>query len=300
MSNVLFRLDSSFTIGIGHIMRDLVLAKQFKDSNIVFAVQDLSGNINDKILESGFKIEILKSNDIDELNSLIKKLRIDMVVIDHYDIGYKQEKQIKKSNPKVKILSFDDTYEKHYCDILLNHNISADSKKYKGLVPKNCELRCGSKYTLLRDEFYIEKKKKRNKKLKKVKSVFVAMGGADTAKLNIPILEILNEFSNIQVNLVTTNANKELKELQEYCKNKKWVNLHINSNKIAKILAQSNISIVTSSMSVNEVYFMRVPFITIKTANNQDDIYKYLKKKKYSTLKKFKKKKLINYLCKAL
>ena len=158
-------------------MRDIVLAKKFKNSNIIFAVQNLNGNINQKIVDSGFKIEILKSNEVDELNILIKKLKIDMLVIDHYNIDYLKEKEIKKINPEVKILSFDDTYEKHYCDILYNHNISANQKKYKSLVPKNCELRCGSKYTLLRDEFYKEKKKKEKNYLKKKKQFLLQLEG---------------------------------------------------------------------------------------------------------------------------
>ncbi len=50
-TNILFRADSSSTIGTGHIMRDLVLAEQFEDAGIVFATRDLPGNINHKIKE---------------------------------------------------------------------------------------------------------------------------------------------------------------------------------------------------------------------------------------------------------
>ena len=84
--NILVRADSSSYIGTGHIMRDLVLAKQYKNENIIFATQDLVGNINHKIIEAGYKIELLKSNDFKELNDLIKKLNIDMIIIDNYDI----------------------------------------------------------------------------------------------------------------------------------------------------------------------------------------------------------------------
>ena len=69
--NILVRADSSSYIGTGHIMRDLVLAKQYKNENIIFATQDLVGNINHKIIEAGYKIELLKSNDFKELNDLI-------------------------------------------------------------------------------------------------------------------------------------------------------------------------------------------------------------------------------------
>jgi len=295
---ILFRADSSSTIGTGHIMRDLVLAQQYakKGHKIIFATQDLQGNTNHKIEEAKYQLEILNSNDIKELNTKIKELKINMIVIDHYDISYKFERELKVINNTLKILSFDDTYEKHYCDILLNHNISADKKKYKGLVPEHCKLQCGTKYTLLREEFYEEKKKLKKKKrlLTKHKpfTVFVAMGGADTANLNVQILKILKKYKNIKVNLVTTTANKNLKTLQNYCKNKPWIDLYINSNKIAKLMKKSDLAIVTPSVTVNEVYFMNIPFVAIMTADNQIDMYKYLKHKKFLVLSKFDKSQL--------
>ncbi|WP_434637943.1 UDP-2,4-diacetamido-2,4,6-trideoxy-beta-L-altropyranose hydrolase [Sulfurimonas sp. NW7] len=286
---ILFRADSSSIIGIGHIMRDLVLAKQFKGADITFAIQNLEGNINQKIIDSGYRVEILNSNDFEEFNKLVNSLHVEMVVIDHYEIDFEFEKKLKKYNPNIKLMVLDDTYEKHYCDILLNHNISADEKKYKNLVLKNCKLKCGSKYTLLRDEFITEKKRLQKSPKKKVKitMIFVAMGGADHSNINIKILKVLQNFKDIKVNLVTTTANRNLEAVQKYCKDKKWIKLHINSNKIAKLMGKSDFAIVTPSVTVNEVCFMKLPLIAIKTASNQDDIYKYLKKKKCFVLKQF-------------
>ena len=288
--NILFRSDSSSTIGTGHIMRDLVLANQYPNSKIFFATQNLEGNLNSKIVESGYELINLSGNAIDELDSLIKKLNIDLLIIDHYEINYKDEKQLKTNNPSLKILSFDDTYEKHYCDILLNHNINANESKYKDLVPKDCELRCGSNYTLLREEFRLEKKRKREK----IYDFFIAMGGADTANLNIKILELLE--NDKKVALVTTNANRNLKDLKKYVENKKNISLFINSNEMAKIINQSKLVIITPSVTVNEVYFLDTPFIAIKTADNQEDIYNSLKEKGHQVLSEFSEEALSNLL----
>lgn len=300
--NILFRADSSSQIGTGHIMRDLVLAKKYekKKHNIIFASRELEGNINYKIDEAKYKKVLVKSNDFNELNQIIKKQKIDMVVIDHYDIDFNFEKKLKKANPCLKIFVLDDTYEKHYCDTLLNHNISADKKRYKGLVPNKCKLKCGKKYTLLREEFIKEKKKKRKRNDTKIKTIFVAMGGADHSNINIDILKVLSKFKNIKVNLVTTRANKNLKELEAYCQNKKWITLHINSNKIAKLMAKSDFAIVTPSVTINEVYYLGLPMVAVKTADNQLDIYKYLKKKKFLVLKEFDKNKLKTYINKII
>ncbi|MBL3519166.1 UDP-2,4-diacetamido-2,4,6-trideoxy-beta-L-altropyranose hydrolase [Arcobacter lanthieri] len=292
--NILIRADSSSFIGTGHVMRDLVLAKEFPKDNIIFATQDLDGNINQKIKEENYKIKLLKSNNFEELNELIKKLNIDLLVIDHYKIDYKFERKLKKANENLKILSFDDTYEKHYCDILLNHNLYANTKKYKKKVPKNCELRCGLEYTLLRDEFLKIKKQK----IEKTKTIFLCLGGADHKNLNIKVLKTIQKTfkSSFKVNLVTTNANKNLEELKKYCENKSWINLQINSKIVAKLMYESSFAIVTPSVTVNEIYYLNIPFIAIKTASNQTKMYKYLLKNGYYIMKEFDSKKLKKYL----
>ena len=297
--NILIRADSSSYIGTGHIMRDLVLAKKFSKDQIIFATQDLEGNINHKIKESNYNIEILNNNNFEELNKLIKKLNIDMIIIDHYKINYNFEKKVKEQNSKLKIFVFDDTYEKHYCDILLNHNIYADEKKYTNLVPKDCELKCGTNYTLLREEFLEAKKQKQTiKKENRLKTLFIAMGGTDHKNLNITILKNIKIVckKNIKVNLVTTTANRNLEKLKRYCKDKEWINLHINSKEVANLMNQSDFAIITPSVTANEAYFLNLPFIAIKTAKNQKQMYKFLKRNNYFILKKFNESGLKKYL----
>ncbi|MEA3370362.1 MAG: UDP-2,4-diacetamido-2,4,6-trideoxy-beta-L-altropyranose hydrolase, partial [Campylobacterota bacterium] len=236
MQNILFRADSSSTIGTGHIMRDLVLASKYKNANIIFATQDLDGNINSKIKEAGYKIELLLSNDVAEFITVVKKYEADSIVIDNYTIDFKYEQRLKEETG-VKILAFDDTYERHHCDIVLNHNISADKTKYKGLVPSTCELQCGSKYTLLRDEFYQEYPKKRDTK---DINILIAMGGVDSRELNIKILDVLKSFENIRLDVLTTTANKSLSDLKSYAADFDNITLHINSSEVAKLMHKND------------------------------------------------------------
>lgn len=287
MQNILFRADSSSTIGTGHIMRDLVLANQFHDANVIFATQALPGNINYKIEENGYKTAILRSNDIEEIISLIEQYNIDTIVIDHYGIDYKYEKIIKEKTG-VKLFVLDDTYEKHCCDILLNHNIYADEQKYYGLVPEGCELRCGAPYTLLRDEFIREKQKTKIHPTENHQiHVLIAMGGADHSNINIEILKVLTSFTSLHAHVVTTTANVHLDELKEYTENNVDITLHINTDKISELMHQADLAIVTPSVTLNEIFYMEVPFIAIKTAENQKEMYHYLLQNNYKVLEKF-------------
>jgi len=257
-------------------MRDLVLAKSL-EGEVLFACQNLEGNIISTI---PYEVKVLKSNDANELIDLIKALHVKLLVIDHYGIDADFEQKVKVATG-VKILSFDDTYQAHHCDILLNHNISADASRYKNLVPKKCELRCGILYTLIRDEFKAEKKCEREK----IYDVFIAMGGSDASNITLKILKTLP--ASLHVSVLTTTANAHLSELQSYTADKPNIALHVNSKEVAKLLHQSRLAIVTPSVMVHEVLFMEVPFIAIKVAENQDDMYQYLKQHNYHVLKEW-------------
>jgi len=281
---ILFRTDASSTIGLGHVMRDLVLAKQYPNDEVMFATRRLKGNLNSKIKESGYKVKRLDSNRLNELVIMVKKLKIDMVIIDSYEIDYAFEKELKKRTG-VKLMVLDDTYEKHHCDILLNHNIYADEIRYKGLVPTGCTLQCGEEFTLLREEFYIAKEHK--KELSSSMNIFLSMGGADTAGLNIPILEALEQFPEIHTHLVTTTTNKKLKPLQEYVKNRDNITLYVDSNHIAEIMSRSQMAIITPSVTLHEANFMELLFIPIQTADNQSEMVVFLESNGYPVLKEF-------------
>ena len=108
MKKILFRTDSSSTIGTGHIMRDLVLADHFKKDKVVFACRNLENNINYKITNAGYDLELLESNDIDRLINLINRYKFDLIIIDHYEIDYKYEKLLKEKTG-INIFVFDDT-----------------------------------------------------------------------------------------------------------------------------------------------------------------------------------------------
>jgi len=267
-SIVLFRVDFGNSIGLGHLKRSLVYAKNFDE--VIYISK------SDKKEFVPYTLVTIKNEN--EFFLHVKELQPKEVIVDNYDFTCKEEKEFKKLFPHIKLSVFDDDYREHCCDEIINHNLSADKTKYPNpniikIIPP-----------LIRDEFKREKTVKREK----IYDYFIAMGGSDTQNLNIPILKSLPKDKKIAV--LTTTTNKNLKELKEFVANKENIALHVNSNKVAKLLNQSKLAIITPSVIVHEVLFMGVPFVAIKVADNQDDIYRYLQKKKhkaYNNLKKW-------------
>ena len=290
---ILIRADASSRIGHGHIMRDLVLARQLEGKyEITFATIDLPGNINLKISESGFTLHILASNSTDELTDLIRLLGIDMVFFDHYGIDEDFEREIKKRSA-VKILSFDDTYERHHCDILLNHNPGANEKRYSGMVPKNCIKLCGTRFTLIRDEFKVFVKKRVQKVSKDEKlGILVMMGGSDPLNVTYKIAKELSKKSHYQLSLLTTTSNMNLNRLRQLAKLHKNIVLHVNSTKISQLMQSADLAIISPSVSAAEAMYMKLPFIAIQTADNQSAIFNYLREKRLPVMRQYNANKL--------
>ena len=273
---VLFRADSSSKIGTGHIRRSLVLASRLDEREIFFATKSLEGDINNII---PYPVFTLETSSIDELIKLIKELNIDKLIIDHYEIGFDDEKKIKEALPNLRVLVFDDLYEKHYCDVLLNHNIYAKKSAYEGLVPEHCELRCGVLYTLIRSEFRDEKKRKREK----IYDVFIAIGGADIKNITPKIIENLPK--KLKICVATTSSNPNIAKLQKL--ERENLNLKIDDKKIEKLLNESKFAIISPSGLVHEALFMEVPFLAIKVAKNQRLMYEYLIENEYMAMKEW-------------
>ena len=61
-------------------------------------------------------------------------------------------------------------------------------------------------------------------------------------------------------------------------------------------MAESNFAIITPSVTLNEVYFLNIPFVAIKTADNQMYMCDYLLDNNFFILNKFNKKILTKYI----
>jgi UDP-2,4-diacetamido-2,4,6-trideoxy-beta-L-altropyranose hydrolase len=262
--NILFRADSSSKIGLGHIMRDLVLAKEFKNAKIFFACQNLEGNIIDKI---PYETIILKSNNINELIKIIDKKDIEFLVIDHYEIEYQDEKEIKDKTG-VKILSFDDTYKRHYCDILLNQSIHANSNKYANLVPRDTKLLCGKDYILIDEKFYEVKEKKAKES---DDYILITLGGGDIFKT---IKKIVNFLTKIDASLKIIIIAPQLKTRELSIKNSN-IEIIFQTDNMPQLINNAKLVICSLGMVTYEVMFLNKKILPIKTASNQCNIASY-------------------------
>lgn len=285
------RVDSSFIIGSGHLMRCLTLAEQIKSqiqANIVFIARDLEKNVNYLVEEQGFEIYVLpkkpsnnklkgyeqwltvtQQEDAEEVKGFLQKQQVDLLIIDSYAIDYKWENIVRPLVKKIMVID-DLANRKHDCDILLDQNYYADMKlRYQGLVPKYCNQLIGPEYALLREEFYIAKKTLR-KRSGIIKNILVFFGGSDPSNETGKTLEALIQLktTDIAINVVVGASNPHKDSLKLICDINNFNYLCQVSN-MAQLMAEADLAIGAGGTTTWERCFLELPSIVVAIAENQ-------------------------------
>ena len=296
---VLFRVDSSYEIGIGHLMRCLVLAESLKKngSKVEFICRSHEGNSIAKIISSDFKVyemsvpnnQELEGNskyshwlgveqekDANDCIDIIKLEKVNWVVVDHYGIGEQWHKKIKRHCEKLMVI--DDLADRNLdCNLLLNQNLGIDKKIYDKKVPTDCVLLLGTKFALLRTEFsdFRHEAIAKRKTTRSVNNVIVSIGGNDVDNLTHRILE--NIPNNYNVTAVLGKNSPHNKMLQKYIKGKN-IKMVVDANNMAELMLNSDVAIGGGGSTSWERCCLSLPSLVFLIDENQKTIVQQLEK----------------------
>lgn len=284
--NIVFRTDSSFKIGTGHVMRCLTLAKELeKNSNIKFICRNREGNLINKIEFEGYQVFKLERHAIDEslkvdwlgttqeqeaLDSekILKEIKPDLLIVDHYGIdSYWHERMYKFSK---KILVIDDLANRNYsCDILLDQNFFKSARsRYKKLVKDNCKLLLGPKYALVREEFVT---KYQNLKSFEINRILLYFGGTNIKNNLFKVIEGIRSCKKDNINIdIILGKNSFLKdELINVFSSMKNISFYDFVDNMSEIMSNSDLYIGSAGTTTWERSIMGLPSIVISVAKNQ-------------------------------
>ena len=306
MKTAIFRVDSSYEIGTGHVMRCLNLARVLLNCGVkvLFICRNLKGNLIN-IIKNEFQVLVIedyhtennKNNDkksihnfyinqnLDSLNTikLIESLNIEnfcYLIIDHYSLDREWEKVLQKKykneeNKLFKILVVDDLFNReHICDFILDQNIITQNNPYLNLINQNTKCILGPYFALLSSEYSLKKKTivKRNT----IKTILVFFGGIDKNNLTMKVINILlnNRFKDKIINIVIGKNNRELQNIKKITESRKNFNLFIQIDSLANLLSKSDLVIGGGGVNSWERECMEVPTILISLSENQVNLAK--------------------------
>lgn len=277
---IFIRADGGKSIGMGHVMRMLALASEFRKENEVFFIckNNESGKYKagiDTIEKNKFKV--LKINDnvniIDEIVSMQNKYKADILITDSYDVN---EEYFHILKSKFKLNGYVDDVNKCYMnvDFIINQNINAEKMDYSKTTAKGTKLFLGSKYCMLREEF---KNACSQKKIKKsVEDILLTVGGMDNAGNTIKILNNLKTLKQrIHVVLGKAFDNSVIDRVYKIAKEYKNIYTYENAS-MSELMKKCDIAVAACGSTIYELCAMKVPAIGIILADNQIEVGKMM------------------------
>lgn len=296
---VAFRVDASFQIGTGHVMRCLTLADDLRSKGvkIVFVCRKHPGHLDYTIKAQGYEVIGVKSGlggecyqdytslssdaswfGLDQSNDAEQTIEAlqgnglwDWIIVDHYALDYSWESAVREVANKIMVID-DLADRKHDCDLLLDQNYFHNpEKRYKGLLPEHCESLLGPKYALLRPEFR-EARKFCRMRGGGVGRVLVYFGGNDPDNITGMALEALSDpdLSHLVVDAVVGPDNPNIKQLEKQAHNRPGTRLHIQPEGFTELMLRADLCIGAGGTTTWERLCLGLPSLVITVAENQE------------------------------
>lgn len=304
IKNVVFRVDASVEIGTGHIMRCLAFARQLRHQNIYcyFICRELQGNLISHIKNQDFNVyslqpsQELAQQDSNEssikhagwlqtswqqdsaetratITDIINKTgrsKVDFIIVDHYALDFHWHKALQHLTHN--ILVIDDLADRyHSCDVLLDQNLYDDMySRYRQLTSLTCNKLLGPKYTLLRDEFLLERVNNRSKD-GSIRKILLFFGGVDSSNETGKALQAIKllDRNDIAVDVIVGASNLHKEQIENTCLSLDNTRFYCQVDNIASLMNEADLMIAAGGTNSWERCFLGTPSITISTAYNQ-------------------------------
>lgn len=274
-TTLIVRVDATETIGIGHLMRCLTLACEWRKrmGPVIFVSSCSSELMIEKIKAEGITIVETDMDrpfidDLEEIRSVISKTNARWLVLDGYHFGREYHESI--TSLECRLLVMDDYHHlpDYHVDILVNPNINASQINYN-CAPGTIKL-TGSEYVLLRNEFLKSPRKRQT--TEKVQNILITMGGADPDNLSEFILKSLNHIdrSKLNIRVLIGPGFEFLEKLKKTANDNRFaVELIVNPKSVSQQMLWADMAISSAGSTCWELAYLGLPSLLIVAAENQ-------------------------------
>ena len=289
---VVFRVDASTRMGIGHFMRCLTLAEALRERGVQtrFICREHTGNLIALLQQKAIPVTALPARAINDISGedyaawlgvtqtedaeqTIETLsgeRPDWLVVDHYGLDVEWEQRLRPHASKLMVI--DDLANRcHDCDVLLDQNYSVvGEQRYAGLVPDTCKLLVGPRYALLRPEYATYRKTLRARN-GQVRRVLLFFGGCDPQNATGMALEVLShpDLKHLDVDVVIGANNPNREALERQSRERPQTTIYGLRPYLADLMAQADLAIGAGGATTWERMCLGLPTIVISIAENQ-------------------------------
>jgi len=291
--NVAFRVDSSYRMGAGHVMRCLALAEALRarGANVLFVSRAYPGNACAAITARGFTLQQLAASaDLAEpegsvaaweedagstavaLHHYASTEYWDWLVVDHYGLDTRWETKMLSHVRAIAVI--DDLANREHCSaVLLDQNLQPTAtQRYAQRVPAGCRLLLGPRYALLRSEFKQARRTvKRNPRAGRPQ-LCISLGGTDPTNATLRVLRAAEraDLDGWHIDVIVGAQHRALREIRRIASRLSHCTLHVNPPDVAKIVAGAELAIGGAGVSLWERCCLGVPSLLVAQAHNQE------------------------------
>jgi len=263
---IFIRCDGGASLGTGHIVRQLMIAKELKkklpNSKIEFLMKNIPEGI-ERVKKEGFPVKVFSQNvDLVSESKLIfdylKGKKPDLLIVDILDTSEEYIKLLKNSGAK--IVSFDDHSEGKYFSNL-RFNILELGEELPAF-----NLFEGPKYVTL-DPIYGKYHNREKEIREKANRILITFGGSDPGNLTNKVLKAFEKLDKkLEVDVVigfSFSYENELKENVKKLKHKINIYRSISPEEMAELMFRNDIGIGAGGLTQYEFACVGLPGIII-------------------------------------
>jgi len=307
MRRIVFRVDASSAIGIGHAARCLTLASYLRGEGAVvsFICRAHDGDLSGIIEKCGFVVHRLghaasvhngiaaKTSwlgspvEVDARQSadvLADEGRPDWLIVDHYGVDAEWERVLRPAVKRLMVID-DLANRSHECDVLLDQNlVTGQDVRYLDKVPEHCRILLGPRFALL-DRAYAELHGRVDPRQRDVRRVLVSFGGTDRSNLTARTVAALGSLSipHMAIDVVVPMDERAAAAVRREASLLANVRVYSNLPTLAQLMAEADLAVGAAGATSWERLCLGLPSLVVTLADNQRPIAESLSQLKLIT-----------------
>jgi UDP-2,4-diacetamido-2,4,6-trideoxy-beta-L-altropyranose hydrolase len=272
--NVLFRVDSSSHIGLGHLQRclSLAIALRYFDVPSLFLTNE-EPMVRHRIKRFGFDVRTLDASDSWGINDLEQTVgaatahNCSAIVVDSDYEGAEYLSNLREAGYYV-IAIEDNAPHPFPCHLVINGDAHARQLHYDSLSG-DTQFLLGPDYSILRSEFWEIPARVGTDN---VDNILVTLGGADPYNIMPGIFDSLNQMpESFSVTAIIGPFFENFAEIQGTAQRKRRsITLVDAPDSVRELMSEADLAISAGGQTLYELACVGCPTVAVRMATNQD------------------------------
>lgn len=258
MSRILFVCAAGPSIGGGHVMRSLTLARALEQAGATCA-----------FLASPEVAAILGAFAPDMARAQSDQ-GFDAVVFDHYGLSADDHRALANGRPA---LAIDDLADRPLAvDLVLDSGPARKAEDYAGLVPSAARLLLGPAYAPVRPAFAAlrETALARRAERPPVRRILVSLGLTDVGGITKRVVGLLRPLiGEVTLDVVVGGAAPSLPALRVLAEEDPRLMLHVDAQDMPRLTAEADLAVGAGGSTTWERCVLALPTLALILADNQ-------------------------------